>query len=90
MFAYGNGVLPLIRRLERNHPGLFQPWYADDAGAGGKFEDIRAMLEELQKIGPAYGYCPEPTKSILVVPPEMVERATEYFQDHHFKITTDS
>jgi hypothetical protein len=62
MFAYGIGVLPLIRRLKRNHPRLFQPWYADDAGAGGTFNDIRAMFEELQKIGPAYcGYFPEPT-----------------------------
>ena len=90
MFAYGIGVLPLIRRLKRNHPRLFQPWYADDAGAGGTFDDIRAMFEELQKIGPAYGYFPEPTKSILVVPPAMVELAKEYFHDHEFKITTGS
>jgi hypothetical protein len=90
MFAYGIGVLPLIRRLKRNHPRLFQPWYADDAGAGGTFDDIRAMFEELQRIGPAYGYFPEPTKSILVVPPAMVDLATEYFHDHHFKITTGS
>jgi hypothetical protein len=37
-----------------------------------------------------FGYFPEPTKSILVVPPEMVDRATEYLQDLHFKITTGS
>jgi hypothetical protein len=87
MFAYGIGVLPLIRRLKRSYPDLFQPWYADDAGAGGKFADIKAMFEDLQKIGPAYGYFPEPSKSILVVPPAMVERATKYFQDHDFKFT---
>ena len=90
MFAYGIGVLPLIRRLKRSHPNLFQPWYADDAGAGGSFTDIRSMFEELQKIGPAYGYFPEPSKSILVVPPAMVERAKEYFRDLHFKVTTGS
>jgi hypothetical protein len=44
------GVLPfLIRRLKRSHPDLFQPWYADDAGAGGKFADIRAMFEISRK-----------------------------------------
>jgi hypothetical protein len=48
------------------------------------------MFEELQEIGPAYGYFPEPTKSILVVQPEMVDQATEYFQNLNFKITTGS
>ncbi len=50
----------------------------------------QCCFEELQKIGPAYGYFPEPTKSILVVPPAMVELAKEYFHDHEFKITTGS
>ena len=35
MIAYGIGVLPLIRDLRRSHTRVTQPWYADDAGAGG-------------------------------------------------------
>ena len=32
---YGIEVLPLIRELGEAHPCITQPWYADDAGAGG-------------------------------------------------------
>ena len=35
MISYGIGVLPLIRNLREAHPRITQPWYADDAGAGG-------------------------------------------------------
>ena len=42
MIAYGIGVLPLIRVLRLDHPQVYQPWYADDAGAGGRFKDIMA------------------------------------------------
>jgi hypothetical protein len=45
-----------------------QPWYADDAGMGGHFSKIRRFFHKLQEIGPSFGYYPEPSKSILVVP----------------------
>ena len=40
MIAYITGVLPLIRELHYSHPRFTQPWYADDAGAGGTFQHI--------------------------------------------------
>ncbi len=52
MFAYGIGILPLIRLLKTKFPAVEQPWYADDAGAGGKFDDIRKFFRRLQEIGP--------------------------------------
>ena len=33
MIAYGIRVLPLIRVLRSYHPQVYQPWYADNAGA---------------------------------------------------------
>ena len=50
MFGYGIGVLPLIRRLKEEFPSVKQPWYADDAGAGGHFTELRAFMEWLQEI----------------------------------------
>jgi hypothetical protein len=41
MFGYGIGILPLIRKLKLEFPALKQPWYANDAGAGGSFTDLR-------------------------------------------------
>ena len=80
MIAYGIGVLPLIRELREAHPRVTQPWYADNAGAGGTFIDVQAQFQDLQARGPALGYYPEPTKSILVMSPENVARSEEHFR----------
>ena len=65
----GIGFLPLIRELRGAHPRVTQPWYADDAEAGGKFPKIMEHFKDLQARGPARGYYLELTKSILVVAP---------------------
>jgi hypothetical protein len=67
MFAYGIGILPLIRQLKAESPQVGQPWYADYAGAGAKFDEIERFFWRLCEIGPLFGYYPEPTKSILIV-----------------------
>ena len=90
MIAYGIGVLLLIRDLRRDHPHVTQPWYADDAGAGGSFEAVMSHFRDLQLKGPARGYFPEPTKSILVVAEQNVPRAKEYFRGMGIKIVTGS
>ena len=40
--------------------------------------------------GPDRGYFPEPTKPILVVKPQSVDRAKELFQHLGFKVVTDT
>jgi hypothetical protein len=49
MAAYGMGLLSLIRRLKEEFPMVRQPWYTDDAGAGGKFQDLRRFFRRLQE-----------------------------------------
>jgi hypothetical protein len=90
MFGYGIGILPLIRQLQKEFPAVKQPWYADDAGAGGSFTDLRKFLLRLQERGPWYGYFPEPTKSILVVRSHNRHTAKSAFTDLQFKVTTRS
>ena len=90
MIAYGIGVLPLTRDLRRSHPCITQSWYADDAGAGGKFEKIMDHFRDLQLRGPARGYCPDPTNSILVVAERNVPRAKEYFRGMGLQVVTGS
>jgi hypothetical protein len=42
--------------------------YADDAGALGSFDDNIGMFTELMRIGPDFGYFPNPSRSILATP----------------------
>ena len=80
MITYGIGVLPLIQELRDAHPHVTQPWYADDAGAGGNFGKILAHFRYLQARGPTRVYLPVPTNIFLVVSPRNVARAEEFFR----------
>ncbi len=86
MFAYGIGILPLIRQLKAEFPQVEQPWYADDAGAGAKFDEIERFFRRLCEIGRLFGYYPEPTKSILIVRQHNLEEARLRFPA--FKVKT--
>ena len=90
MIAYGIGVLTLIRDLQDAHSRVTQPWYAYDAEAGGKFGHILEHFQDLQARGLPRGYFPEPTKIILVMAPQNVARAEEFFRGMGAKIVTGS
>ena len=81
MYCYGIGVMPLIERTVALFPTLFQPWYADDSVAGGRFSVIEDLLEFLRLHGPGYGYYPEPKKSVLLVHKHNLAAAQERFQN---------
>ena len=88
MFCYGLGLLPLIRQLKDEFHDVEQIWYADDAGAGGKFARLRRQYLRLEELGPNYGYFPESLKSILVTSSKNVEAAKEVFADLKFQVKT--
>jgi hypothetical protein len=44
MFGYGIGILPLIFRLKEEFPEVKQPWYANDAGAGGSLTNLHRFF----------------------------------------------
>ena len=88
MVLYAIGLLPLTKKLKRDLPDLFQPWYADDGAAGGKWDDILRWYEALADLGPPRGYFPEPSKSILIVHPSQVDKARLKFQSLGLKVKT--
>ena len=51
MIVYDLGILSLIRDLWTDHPRVTQPWYADDAGAGGIFAGIWQHMDNLMVQG---------------------------------------
>ena len=88
IISYVIGVLPLIFELWGAHPHVTQPWYVDDAGAGGKFTHILAHLRDFQARGLPRSYFLEPTKSILVMAPRSVAWAEEFFHGMGIKVVT--
>ncbi len=74
--------MPLIEHLKKYVcDALKQIFYADDAGAGGKLDNIKKWWLELQRIGPLYGYYPKPSKTWLIVKPEFYYTAKTLFPD---------
>lgn len=84
MFCYTIGTLPLIRKLKAMRPARpHQSWYADDASAIGNFEALHSLFTDLASIGPTFGYLPNASKSILVVPEHRVAAAELFFNSVH-------
>ena len=67
MILYGVALLPLSEVLRRKMPEAVQPWYADDAAMAGRASEVRELMTLLTRLGPQFGYYPEPAKSILIV-----------------------
>ena len=67
-----------------------QTFYADDGAACGGLEELKTWLQEVCKIGPKYGYFPEPSKSILVVNDSYVADAKILFEPMGLTVVTGS
>ena len=81
MAMYALAITPLIQRLGTHHPDSGQVWYADDASATGKLSDLHQWWSSLSELGPRFGYFPNPSKTHLVVKPEVLDDAQSLFAD---------
>ena len=89
MLMYAVAVLPLIRKLSHRDRWV-QNWYADDASCFGSLQNVRDWLSSLMKIGPKFGYHPEPSKSVVVVSEKFVSEAKQIFEGSGVTIATGS
>ena len=87
MAAYAVSIMPLIRKIGKSS-SINQRWYADDANATGDIMTMRAMWDELLRIGPGYGYHVNAKKSRLLVHPENLQEAKSEFAGTGIEITT--
>ena len=69
MIEYDIGILPLIKNLKRDIPGVTQPWYADNVEYLGMFAIIETYFGLITRQGPGRGYYPKPPKRVLIVHP---------------------
>ena len=87
MAMYALATVPLIHLLSNNSPDVKQAWYADDATGPGSCEKLRHWWDEIVRLGPAYGYHPNSSKTYLIVKEEHESKAKELFADTDVHIT---
>ena len=89
MALYAVATVPLIQRLQESHDQVRQAWYADDDAAGGSITCLADYWDDIQRIGPGYGYYPNPKKTVLLVKPEFEATAQRLFSSSGVIIKTD-
>ena len=87
MAMYAIATIPLIEECRSS--GATQSWYADDATAASTLLPLRHWWDILSQRGEAYGYFLNPEKSVLLVKPAHLERATELFADTRIQVRSD-
>ena len=87
MAMYAIAVNPLIHQLK--HDTTKQIWFADDATAGGKFNNLREWWDCLINIGPEYGYFPNASKTWLIIKEGCKDEATSTFEGTQVVITEE-
>lgn len=63
MPMYAMATIPLIKKLKDKVNDINQVWYADDASEGGKIKRLREWWDQLNAIGPKFGYFPNVSKT---------------------------
>ena len=89
MAIYAVAIMPMIQHLSRVCPTTTQCWYADDDGASDNLSVLRRFWDELNKVGPGFGYFPNAVKTILLTKSAHEDKAFELFSNTGVKIRTD-
>ena len=77
---YAIGTRNLISSLNEANQDVRQVWFADDSAGGGKLTSLKRWWDHLNLYGPAYGYFPKSSKTVLILKsPELLQRAKELF-----------
>ena len=87
MFLYALATIPLIECVGRPNEGV-DVWYADDASACAHLHALKEWFVQLLRVGPSYGYHPEPTKCMIVVSSDYLSLAHQIFDSFGVRITT--
>ena len=83
---YALATIPLIKRLNQ---GANQVWYADDAAAMGKIQQVRTWWDQIVKLGPGFGYHANAAKTWLITKEIHHQKAVEAFADTSVKVTSE-
>ena len=87
MAMYALAIVPLIHKLRSITPDVKQVWYADDATGAGPCEKLREWWDQVEHLGPTFGYYPNAAKTYLIVKEEHENKAKALFADTDVHIT---
>ena len=94
MAVYAIAAIPLllmVLEITDNLPGVRtkSEAYADDFSAAGSLQNLLKWWTALCRLGPKFGYHPEPRKSWLIVKPTHLASAEQIFSSTEINITTE-
>ena len=72
MTMYAIATIPLVYSLRTTQKDVSQTWYADDAYASGKIDQLYSWWEHLSIEGPKFEYFPNASKTWLVTKPDHI------------------
>ena len=78
MVAYGIGVICMMKQLKETYPDVTKPWYVDDEGALGTYDNIELYFNSLRQSRTGCGYYLEPSKIVLIVNPDNIETGKQF------------
>ena len=68
---------------------ISQVWYADDASGAGKITRLREWWDQLNALGPKFGYFTNASKAWLVTKENCLSTAADVFNDTDVKVTSE-
>ena len=81
MPMYALATIPLIRNLKNSVSDISQVWYADDASGAGKITRLCEWWDQLNALGPKFGYFTNASKTWLVTKENCLSTAANIFTD---------
>ena len=76
MSMYAIATAPLIQKLNAD---VTQIWYADDASGVGRLPCLRSWWDQINSLGPGFGYFANAVKTWLITKEEHLADAKETF-----------
>ena len=89
MSMYAIGISVLQTKINHKDTHVKHVGYADDIAGAGKLMHLRQWWEEMQQLGPTFGYYPNAKKSWVIAKPDKVDLARELFKNTDVQVTDE-
>ena len=88
MGLYALSIQPLITSLQAMSDAK-QCWFADDASGAGIISEIKQWWDDLNSLGPDFGFFPNAKKCCIIAKPDKQAGVREAFKDTIINVTVE-